>query len=73
MNKVYRIRIGEENFWIGAGLQLFRSQDMAIPITFEEHIAVMEKIDVEATAYSEDFNPEIHVLGAIVMKAMGLQ
>jgi hypothetical protein len=53
MKKIYRIKIGEVNFWIGLGYQLYRSRDMAMPITFEEHLAVMDKISVECTAYSE--------------------
>jgi SHS2 domain-containing protein len=70
MQKVYRIEIGQSKFWIGPGLQLFKSQDMAIPVSHDEHIMVMEKLDVEATAYSEEFDPQVHELGAIVMKAM---
>ena len=62
--KVYRIEIGGEKFWIGAGLQLFRSQYMAIPIYFEDHIHVMERINVVATAYSEEFDPKVHTFAA---------
>jgi hypothetical protein len=68
--KVYRIEIGGEKNWIGAGYQLFKSQNMAIPMSFDEHIMVMEKINVEAVAYSEEFNPDVHTMGAILMGAM---
>lgn len=70
MDKIYRIEIGGEKFWVGAGYQLFRSQDMAIPLTFDEHLMVMEKINVEATAYSEDYNPEVHTFASLLVKGV---
>lgn len=51
--KIYRIQIGEKNFWIGMAGQLFRSIDMAVLCTEEEHLMVMEKLNVEATAYND--------------------
>lgn len=65
--KIYRIKIGNTNYWIGIGLQLV-SQDLAIPVTFEEHIYVMEKLNVEATAYSEEYNPNLHKLSQIIIE-----
>lgn len=62
--KVYRIEIGDRKFWIGSGLQLMTSQDLAIPIYFEDHIRVMERINVVATAYSEEFDPKVHTFAA---------
>lgn len=62
--KVYRIEIGNVKYWVGSGLQLFSSPSMAIPIYFEDHINVMERIGVEAVAYSEDFDSKIHTFAA---------
>lgn len=64
--KIYKIRIGEKMYYVGLSKQLFSSPEMAVPITFDEHIEVMEKLGVEATAYSEEFNPRVHTMGAIV-------
>lgn len=66
MKKIYRIEIGDTKYWIGIGNQLFKSQDMAVPVTHDDHIWVMENIDVPAVAYSEEFNPEIHTMGSIL-------
>ena len=51
--KVYRIEIGAEKFWIGIAGQLFRSIEMAVPCTEEEHLMVMEKLNVPAVAYND--------------------
>lgn len=67
--KVYRIEIGSTKYWIGSGLQLFTSQELAIPIYFDDHIRVMEAIDVPATAYSEDFDPKVHTFAAKLIGA----
>lgn len=66
MKKIYRIKIGDQNFWIGIGLQLFRSERMALPCTFDEHLMVMEKIGVEATAYSEEYDSNKHIFASSV-------
>ena len=69
-NKIYRIEIGGDKFWVGAGYQLFRNQDMAIPLSFDEHLMVMDKINVEATAFSEEFNPEVHKFASLLMRGV---
>lgn len=72
--KVYRIEIkGGADFYIGIGGQLFRSRDMAVPCSFEDHLAVMEQLDIEAKAYSEDYDPSVHTMGAIVEKLVKRQ
>ena len=68
--KIYKIKIGEQIYYIGAGLQLYSNREMAFPITFNEHLEVMEKIGVEAVAYSEEYDPSIHVFADILFKAM---
>lgn len=71
--KVYKIKIGERMWYVGVGMQLFATPGLAVPITFDEHIEVMEKLGVEATAYSEEFNPRIHTMGAIIFDKMGVK
>jgi len=53
MTKVYKIQIGEKNFWIGMAGQLMTDIRLAVPCTEEEHLMVMEKINIEATAYND--------------------
>ena len=68
-NKVYKIQFKNgKTQYIGLGLQLYKSQDMAVPCSFEDHLLVMERLGVEATAYSEEFDPAVHTMGDIVEK-----
>lgn len=60
MKQVYRIEIGDKKYWIGIGGQLTTHQSMAIPMSFDDHISVMERIGVPATAYYETYDPNVH-------------
>jgi hypothetical protein len=51
--QIYRIEIGDRKFWIGLGCQLMTHIDLAIPVTHQEHMMIMDKINVEATAYND--------------------
>ena len=51
--KIYRIEIGQEKFWIGMAGQLMPSIKLAVLCTEEEHLMVMEKLNVPATAYND--------------------
>ena len=51
--KIYRIEIGEKKFWIGMAGQLMTSIDLAVLCTEEEHLMVMEKLNVPAIAYND--------------------
>jgi hypothetical protein len=51
--KIYRIEIGEKKFWIGMAGQLMTSIDLAVLCTEDEHLMVMEKLNVPAVAYND--------------------
>lgn len=57
---IYRVEIKSKfatdtvfMFWIGADLELVSTLDQAVACTHDEHVSVMEKIQIEATAYNE--------------------
>lgn len=55
MKNIYRIEIGtsKTSFWIGKDLELVSDKALAVPVSHDEHMFVMEKIQCEAIAYIE--------------------
>lgn len=51
--KIYRIEIGEQKYWIGIAGQLMTNINLAVLCTEEEHLMVMEKLNVPAVAYND--------------------
>lgn len=54
MKKIYRLKIpGSPKAWIGEDLMPVFKKEEAVPVTFDQHIWVMENLPAGTIAYDE--------------------